>query len=251
LGGSIALSGSGAFTMAPIVIGNGANFDVSALSGSTLTLKSGQFLEGNGTLTGTLSVSSGSTVNPGNPYGTLTVSGSATVNGTYLANLNRTNAVNCSKFTASSGVTFSGATLSVTNMGPKLQAGDAFQLFTSGTSGFTTYVLPTNDPLHNTTYTWNNTVSTDGKITVASVGYIVNPNPTNIVTTMTNNTSLTLSWPADHKGWLLQAQTNTLAKGLGTNWVNITNSVTTNLMNIPTAGTNGSVFFRMVFTNTP
>jgi cellulose 1,4-beta-cellobiosidase len=54
------------------------------------------------------------------------------------------------------------------------------------------------------------------------------------------------SWPVDHTGWQLQAQTNSLALGLGTNWVNVPNSAQTNQIMVPLSTTNGSVFFRLV-----
>ena len=167
-GGTIAMSGSGSFNKAPIAIASGAFYDVSS-AGGTLTLGSSQSLKGNGTLTGNLSAPSGSLVQPGLPMGTLTVSGSATVNGIYRANLNRTNTGNCSTFTAAGGITFSGANLSVTNVGLGLQAGDSFQLFPGATAGFSTSSLQTNDYVNNLHYTWNNTVATDGKVTVATV----------------------------------------------------------------------------------
>jgi autotransporter-associated beta strand protein len=248
-GGTIALSGSGAFTKAPIVIGSGAFFDVSGIGGM-LTLNSGQLLRGNGTLTGTLSVPAGSVMNPGNPMGTtLNASGGAAVSGTYLANLNRTNTPsNCSKLAGS--VTFSGAMLGVTNVGPRLQMGDVFQLFPGATAGFTSSSLQSTDTLHNAVYTWNNTVGTDGKVTVASVNYVVNPVPFNIVTTVSNKV-LTLTWPTDHTGWALQGQTNAPTQGLGTNWVTVAGSTVTNKIVVPIVATNGSVFFRMVYTNLP
>jgi hypothetical protein len=244
-GGTIALSGSGSFNKAPIAIGSGAFFDVSSIGG-TLTLNANQKLMGNGTLTGTLAALAGSIVAPGLPMGTLTVSGSATINGTYQPNLNRTNAINCSKFTASGGVTFGGATLSDTNIGPRLQVGDAFQLFPGATAGFSTAQLQTNDVPNNAKYTWNNTVSSDGKITVATVASIVNTNPTNIVTSVSGG-NLTLSWPTDHTGFTLQSQTNSLSVGLATNWVNVAGSTTTNQVVIPINAANGAVFYRLKF----
>ncbi len=72
----------------------------------------------------------------------------------------------------------------------------------------------------------------------------VNLNPTNIVFAVTNN-QLYLSWPADHTGWQLQAQTNRLSTGLTTNWVNVTGSTATNQMIVPITLTNGSVFYRL------
>jgi aryl-phospho-beta-D-glucosidase BglC (GH1 family) len=57
---------------------------------------------------------------------------------------------------------------------------------------------------------------------------------------------LQFSWPADHTGWQLQAQTNILTAGLGTNWVNVASSMQTNQITVPLDSTNGSVFFRLV-----
>jgi len=42
----------------------------------------------------------------------------------------------------------------------------------------------------------------------------VNPTPTSIVATVSGGV-LTLSWRADHTGWILQTQTNSLSTGLG------------------------------------
>jgi hypothetical protein len=52
---------------------------------------------------------------------------------------------------------------------------------------------------------------------------------------------LQISWPADHTGWQLQAQTNSL----GTNWVNLAGSTQTNQVPAVDAA-NGAVFFRLV-----
>jgi hypothetical protein len=55
------------------------------------------------------------------------------------------------------------------------------------------------------------------------------------------------SWPLDHIGWLLQAQTNQLSSGLTTNWVTISASLVTNQISVPLVTTNGSVFFRLLY----
>jgi hypothetical protein len=52
---------------------------------------------------------------------------------------------------------------------------------------------------------------------------------------------LQISWPTDHTGWQLQAQTN----NLGTNWVNVSASAQTNQMTLPINAT-GAVFFRLM-----
>lgn len=75
---------------------------------------------------------------------------------------------------------------------------------------------------------------------------LFNTNPTNIVFS-TAGTNLNLSWPLDHTGWQLQAQTNGLSVGISTNWVNVTSSLTTNQLTIPINVTNGTVFYRLVY----
>jgi hypothetical protein len=62
-----------------------------------------------------------------------------------------------------------------------------------------------------------------------------------------SGSQLTLSWPADHTGWRLQSQTNSVAVGLTTNWFNVANSSTTNQMIMPITLTNGSVFYRLIY----
>jgi len=69
---------------------------------------------------------------------------------------------------------------------------------------------------------------------------------TNIVVQVGDG-QLQLSWPQDHLGWHLQIQTNSLNAGLGTNWVNVPDSATTNQIFIPINPTNGSVFLRLVY----
>jgi len=68
--------------------------------------------------------------------------------------------------------------------------------------------------------------------------------PTNLVFAL-SGTNLTLSWPTDHTGWSSQMQTNSLAAGLGTNWVTMPGSDSTNQMTIRVDSEAGSVFFRL------
>jgi len=83
-------------------------------------------------------------------------------------------------------------------------------------------------------------------ITTISLVSPVNTNPTNIVFAIASN-QLSLSWPADHTGWRLQSQTNSLSTGINTNWVNVNGSTTTNAVLVPINLTNGSVFYRLVY----
>ena len=74
----------------------------------------------------------------------------------------------------------------------------------------------------------------------------VSARPTSLAPTqlgfVTAGNQLQLNWPADHTGWQLQSQTNSL----GTNWVNVAGSAQTNLVAMPLNTTNGAVFFRLV-----
>jgi hypothetical protein len=71
-------------------------------------------------------------------------------------------------------------------------------------------------------------------------------NPTNLTTVVAGNV-LTLSWPADHLGWRVQAQTNSPAAGLGTNWVTLPGSELVTSTNITITPASGAVFYRMVY----
>ncbi len=62
-----------------------------------------------------------------------------------------------------------------------------------------------------------------------------------------NAGTLTLSWPPDHTGWKLQVQSNSPSAGPGTNWAEIPNTSTVNIVtNIISPG-NGSVYYRLVY----
>jgi hypothetical protein len=55
-----------------------------------------------------------------------------------------------------------------------------------------------------------------------------------------------LTWPQDHIGWQLQAQTNAPGDGVSTNWVAVSGSTLTNLFTADVDAANGSVFFRLL-----
>jgi hypothetical protein len=122
----------------------------------------------------------------------------------------------------------------VTNLGPENAA--TFQLFNHPVS-FTSVVLPTLTG----TNSWVNNLAVNGSITLVAPPLVtVNTNPPYMTNTF-DGTTLTLSWPADRIGsWRLEAQTNTLAVGLSTNWVEVTGASATNK-------TKGTVFYRLVY----
>ncbi len=56
-----------------------------------------------------------------------------------------------------------------------------------------------------------------------------------------------MNWPADHRGWRLEMQTNSPGTGLGTNWLPVASSSTTNQMIFPLDQAAGGSFFRLVY----
>ena len=78
----------------------------------------------------------------------------------------------------------------------------------------------------------------------------VSARPTSFAPTLLGWTNLAnqlrLNWPADHTGWRLQSQTNSLAVGLGTNWVNVFGSDQTNQVLLPLNTADGAVFLRLL-----
>jgi 4-phytase/acid phosphatase len=66
-------------------------------------------------------------------------------------------------------------------------------------------------------------------------------NPTNITASVSSNT-LTIAWPADHVGWILQAQTNGLSSG---QWFDLPGSDTVNAGLITMDPANAAVFYRL------
>lgn len=196
-------------------------------------------LSGNGTVGGVVTVNG--TLTPGNPgtNGLLTCSSNVTLNGAALMKLN-----NLTNDTLAVGRTLAyGGTLIVTNLAGTPVLGNSFQLFTAG--AFTGNFAATNLPPLGGGLGWNWNPA-NGTLSVISV---VNPNPTNIVATLSGNI-LTLTWPSDHTGWILQAQTNSLGSGLNATagaWVSVPNSTTTNAVSITIDPTQPTVFYRLQF----
>jgi len=90
-------------------------------------------------------------------------------------------------------------------------------------------------------FAWNtNTLATDGTLRV------VNTNSIAIASTRSGNL-LTFSWPADHIGWRLQFQTNSISVGIRTNWLNVPNSIATNQMSFILDPNAGCVFYRLIY----
>jgi fibronectin-binding autotransporter adhesin len=245
-GGSLALMGTATIATTPMIFLGGNILDASASSGATFTLAGGQALVNGGFVLGALVADAGSTINPGGAANTATLNDdtSFTLNGSVLMNLNRNNSLHLSDKLAAPGFAGSGATLTVTNVGPDLETGDTFHLFSTNVTAFTTVNLPAKSASGAVSYTWQNNIAVDGSIKVLSGA--PNLTPTNLVASV-NSGQLTLSWPANHIGWTLQVQTNTIAVGLSTNWTDVPGSTTVDSITVPVGTTNGAVFYRLTY----
>ena len=227
-GGTLALTGTGSFgNAAAFAVGTGATLDVSGRGDNTLSLNSGQTLK-----------------HSGNSVGPITVTGNVTVgSGVALLALNRTNSPATNDSVSVSGTFTAGGTLTVTNLGPVLAVGNSFQLFPGAVSGFGTVNLQTVDAANNVQYTWNNTLGSNGKITVASVVPLVNTNAP-IVQVSVSGGVLSLAWPTN-AGWTLL--TNSVSLSQTNQWFPYPNSANLTNVNITIDPTKTNVFFKMQY----
>jgi autotransporter-associated beta strand protein len=206
-------------------------------TGSGGVTVNGGVLGGTGTIAGTVAILGGGTLAPGTSIGTLTISNSLTLSGVMVMELNaatRTNDLVRGLTTVSYG-----GTLSLSNLAGSIVASNAFKLFSANSYNGTFAAITAASPGPN--LAWNtNTLATDGTLRVVSTS------PATLANVRSGNL-LTFSWPVDHTGWRLQVQTNSNSVGLGTNWFNVPNSVTTNRMTFTLDSTAGCVFYRLVY----
>jgi autotransporter-associated beta strand protein len=239
-GGTLLITSSGSITTTPTVsVSSGATLDVTAIA--PWNLASGQTLQGSGIVNGDVTVPAGSTIAAGtsSAIGTLSDTGNVILSGTNTMKVSRVSGATNDVLAVTNTITFGGV-LNITSLGGTYQGGDTFTLFKAA-GGLSGTFSATNLPSLSAGLAWVTTNLANGVLSVVAT---VNPNPTNITASISGNV-LTLSWPADHTGWYLQVQTNSLSQGLGTNWTDVPNSSTVNSVNINMNPANGTVFYRM------
>jgi autotransporter-associated beta strand protein len=213
----------------------------SLAAGSALTVQSGATLGGSGTIGGVVSVQDGGCLALGASIGTMTLNISPLLAGTTLMEISKGATPNADKLVVNGQPLTYGGTLTVTNIGTNaLALGDAFTLFNapSYSGNFSATNLPPLAP----GLKWN-WAPTSGTLSVV-VG--VDLTPTSLVASVSSG-QLTLTWPADHTGWRLLAQTNSLAAGLNGNWFDVDGSTATNQIALPIDPLNPSVFYRLTY----
>ena len=246
MAGNLALTKSGLDTLTLTSTNN--YIGATLISGGTLavngflgtnavTVAAAGTLAGTGIINGAVTVQSGGTLSPGaGAPGRMVISNSLTLQSgsTNFLKLNKTAGTNDNLLV--SGLATYGGTLALTNLGGTLAGGDTFKLFSAATVAGN-FSAVAGSPGTGLTWRFN---PTNGVLTVYSTV------PTNLVANFATNV-LNFSWPADHRGWTLQVQTNALSQGLGTNWISLPASATTNRFTTTIGSTNGAVFYRLVF----
>jgi autotransporter-associated beta strand protein len=164
-GGALILVGAAALpaTSTVITVGAGATLDVTALTGGpTLTLASGQTLQGNGSINGSVVAPVGSTVSPGLSVGVLTVTNNVTLGGTTIMELDGVAGTNDAIRSVTGSITY-GGTLNLVSLSP-LPGGSSYKLFYAASySGSFTLNPATPGPGQ----TWDtSTLNTDGTLRV-------------------------------------------------------------------------------------
>ena len=209
-------------------------------TGSTVTVLGGA-LGGSGTINAPVVVQSGGTLAPGagaSSTVTLTLATNLTLFGTTLMNVDEDILTNDSVILEAGKISYGGTLVISTNLmqNTTLAVGNSFKLFSAPAySGNFAYILGSPGP----GLAWSFNPSSG----VVSVNNLAS-NPTNISITFSASTAtVTVSWPMDHLGWLLQSQTNSF--GIGADWVDVAGSGSVTSINFTIDQANPSVFYRL------
>ena len=238
-------NGFGADTISIVKVGTGALLlnGNSTYTGPT-TVSSGT-LGGTGSITSPLTLTASGTLAPGassTSVGTFTVNSTANLQGAVILKLNQSGPTASNDEVVVTGALTASGTLAVTSIGGTIANGTTFQLFNQPVSGFSSVTLPSGGGAYN----WNNNLSVNGSITLASGG-AVNTSPVSLSTSLSGK-NLTLSWPANHLGWRLLVQTNALNVGINNNnWFTVVGSTGVTSVPVTIDPTAPTVFYRLVY----
>ncbi len=204
------------------------------------TLVSGGTLAGMGTIAGPVVVGPAGTLGAGDEGspGTLALSSTPlTVQGTVAMRISKNGGVAASDAITGISTANYGGTLSVSNAtsdATPLIAGDTFTLFSAaGHTG--NFGVVSGSPSPALAYSFN---PATGVLTVIPVA----TNPTNITFTV-NGSTLKLAWPTDHKGWIAQSNSASVADPAA--WVDVPGSQSGTTLNINISPAQAQVFFRL------
>lgn len=239
--GKLTLTGTHTYT-GPTTVGAGTLVINGVIGDSFVTVTNGT-LGGNGMILGPVIIQAAGRLAPGTSIGTLTISNSLNLSGTTVMDLDAAAGTN-DLVRGLTSVAY-GGTLTLVNLGGTITGSNTFKLFSANSYSGAFAGLTPATPGPN--LVWNtNTLATDGTLRVINtalatilVGELMPCGP--------SGQCLSLSWPADHIGWRLQAQTNAISVGLGTDWFDIPGSSVTNQITLTMDATAGSAFYRLIY----
>ena len=235
LGGGLVKQGAGI-----VYLDTGNNY-----TGTTLVTNG--ILAGNGNVIGPVVVGPAGNLGAGDAggVGTFTIYNNLTFQGGATMRINATSgSLSQDNVTVNGNIAYGGV-LTVTNItsdSTALTTSDTFQLFSVSGTHTGNFSGIAGSPGAGLAYSFN---PTNGVLSV--ITQTIAPNPTNINFSVSGNT-LSLSWPADHLGWILQAQTNSLGVGLSPaagNWFDIPGSSSSTSTSITMDLTKPTVFYRL------
>jgi len=169
-------------------------------------------------------------------YNNLVLQGNATLR------INVTGGVPSQDQVVVSGNITYGGILTVTNVttdSTLLANGNTFQLFSVTGTPTGNFSRIAGSPGAGLGYSFN---PASGILSV--ITQTIAPNPTNITVNVSGST-LSLSWPTDHLGWILQSQTNSLSAGLSNNWSDVAGTSTVTSTNLTINPKTPTAFFRL------
>lgn len=236
---------AGAVSLNSVIMNQGTTIAAASIGGASgaVIVNNGAAFGGAGTVGASTTIKAGGNLQPGNlGIGTMTINNNLTNAGAILLEISKNGVTLTSdQINVNSNFVHTG-TLTATNVGPTaLVAGDSFRLF--GTNYAAIASAPITLPALASGLGWTNRLFLDGTIAVIAT-VSTTPFP---IGSVVNGGNLELTWPADHTGWRLQVQTNSLSVGLSPTWVDVTGSTLVNSVTNTIDSANGSVFYRMVY----
>lgn len=236
--GVLALSGSDTYT-GPTTVTDATLLVNGQIGSGAVTVATNATLGGDGTIGGPVSILG--TLAPGNQtIGTLTINNTLTC-ASGSTNFIEVNGPSSSDKVNATTIDFNG-TLVATNIGAPLSSGNSFNVYHASTSYSGNFTTIAGSPGPGLVWSFNQTT---GVLSVQT-GSSIATNPTNITYSVSGG-NLYLSWPADHLGWSLQVQTNSVRIGISNNWVTVPDSSTMDSTNFPINPANGTVFYRLMY----
>jgi len=173
---------------------------------------------------------------PDASIGMLTINNNLTLAGNLNIEVNKASVpISDNTFVSGTLTNVGSGIVTVTNSGSALAPGDVFTLFNKAVPNGNTMAVTGGQVI------WTNQLAVDGTIAVLALLPVT---PTNISFSL-SGTNLTLSWPGNYLGWLLQS--NIVGVAASTNWFAVPNSALSTQQVITVNRARSNVFYRMAY----